>query len=84
MIYGTNEKGEGILTLTPEENERFKRGETITRQSAYSQGEFCIEARIIYHPPKAHRLRKLGFSEEQIEALINQFPNHHLYPKAKL
>ena len=46
MTYGTNEKGEGVLTLTPEENEAFKRGENVVKKNGDAYGMFTIVIRM--------------------------------------
>ena len=42
MIYGSKEDGGAVITLTPEEHERFKNGEPVVRRSGYSKGVFTI------------------------------------------
>jgi hypothetical protein len=43
MIYSTDlDTGEGCLKLTAAENKAFKRGETVSKQSAKNDGVYCI------------------------------------------
>ena len=46
MTYGKNEKGEGVITLTPEEDRLFRRGRQIDKVSGDSRGIFTISLKL--------------------------------------
>ena len=46
MTYGSNEDGEGIITLTPDEKLRFDDGEMVTRINGDHRGEFKIHVQL--------------------------------------
>ena len=46
MIYSSNEKGEGVLTLTPEEKVAFESGKPVFRMSGDRLGRFSIMAKL--------------------------------------
>ena len=42
MIYGSNEKGEGVLTLSSIEHERFKDGKPVVKETGCAKGLYKI------------------------------------------
>jgi hypothetical protein len=48
MTYGSNDKGEATIKLTPEEHKRFKKGETVSKVTGCSSGEYKI---VLYMRP---------------------------------
>ena len=63
MIYGSNEKGEGILTLTPEEKAAFESGQKVTRISGDRLGRFTITAKLTRPNSRAKRFPVAEYGE---------------------
>ena len=67
MIYGSNQTGQGILTLSPEEHKNFKAGEEIKKHTGSSHGVCTISVRMIYPERLADRYPySLGYTLDNI------------------
>ncbi len=55
MTYSSNEKGEGFIALTPEENEAFKQGQAVTKTNGDTHGMFKICLKLSRPRSKAKR-----------------------------
>jgi hypothetical protein len=59
MNYGSNQKGEAVLTLTPEEKRRFDAGEPVVKHSGDCRGRFKIVVKLTRPRSKAARMEGL-------------------------
>ena len=63
MNYSSNERGEGILTLTPEEKIAFESGQSVRRISGDRLGIFTITAKLTRPNSRAKRFPVESYGE---------------------